>query len=153
MSTAKCQNIAGSKKIFSEQLEKNTIPKQDKSYNVYLFYFYSFRTQQNQIDRQYLTFGYQTIASVVIYVPTLITIFIIINFDTTGFMEQWKCSPHIVFDNYQFILCIVKVISMGFISLVLSYSPNFLAGVESLVRKIGQISRYLLIIIKFLGIS
>ena len=143
MSTAKCQNIAGSKKIFSEQLEKNTIPKQDKSYNVYLFYFYSFRTQQNQIDRQYLTFWYQTIASVVIYVPTLIITFIIINFDTTGFMEQWKCDSRIIFDNYEFKLYILQVISMGFISLILSYSPNFLSGFESLIKRVGQILRYI----------
>ena len=121
---------------------KRNIPKQHKI-NYYLFYFHSFSTQQNQIDRQYLTFWYQTIASVVIYVPTLIIIFIIINFDTTGFMEQWKCDSQIIFDNYEFKLYILQVISMGFISLILSYSPNFLSGFESLVKRVGQILRYI----------
>ena len=125
----------------NEQLKKN-IPKQDKI-NIYLLHFYSFRTQQNQIDRQYLTFWYQSIASVAIYVPTLIIIFMIINFDTTGIMEQWKCDSSIVIDNYEFTLRIVKVISMGFISLVLSCSPNFLSGFESLVKRIGKILRYI----------
>ena len=86
---------------------------------------------------------YQSIASVAIYVPTLIIIFVIINFDTTGFMEQWKCDSSIVIDNYEFTLRIVKVISMGFISLVLSCSPNFLSGFESLVKRIGKILRYI----------
>ena len=125
----------------SEQLRK-FIPKQDKI-NIYLLHFYSFRTQQNQIDRQYLTFWYQSIASVAIYVPTLIIIFMIINFDTTGIMEQWKCDSSIVIDNYEFTLRIFKVISMGFISLVLSCSPNFLSGFESLVKRIGKILRYI----------
>ena len=67
----------------------------------------------------------------------------IINFDTTGFMEQWKCDSSIVIDNYEFKLRIAKVISMGFISLILSHSPNFLSGFESLVKRIGKILRYL----------
>ena len=58
----------------------------------------------------------------------------IINFDTTGFMEQWKCDSRIVFDNYQFQLLIFKIAFMGVISLILSCSPDFLAGLESLVR-------------------
>ena len=114
-------------------------------------YFFSFRTQQNQIDKQYLTFWYQTIASCAIYVPTLISIFLIINFDTTGFMEeQWKCDTHIVFDSVEFKLHVLEIALMGFISLILSYNPNFLAGFESFVR---NILRYIDKVLKYIVIT
>ena len=75
----------------------------------------------------------------------------IINFDTTGFMEeQWKCDTHIVFDSFEFKLHVLEIGLMGFITLILSYSPNFLAGFESFVR---SILRYIDKVIKYIVIT
>ena len=50
--------------------------------------------------------------------------------------KQWKCDTHIIFDSFAFKLHVLEIIIMGFISLILSYNPDFLAGFESLVRSI-----------------
>ena len=92
-----------------------------------------FRSRQKMIDLQYLTFWYQTIVSSLIYIPSLITIFVFVNFD----IAQWmNVQTHIVFSKYEFKLHIFTCMVMGLISLVLAYSPNYLAGFEECFQSI-----------------
>ena len=80
---------------------------------------------------QYDTFKSQTIACSVIYIPTLILICVLVNFD-----KSLSYDPQVIFGNSDFNIHIISTTLMGVNSLVLSNSPDIFNGLEKCIDSI-----------------
>ena len=89
------------------------------------------RSKNDLIRQQYSTFKCQTIACCLIYIPVLILICVLVNFD-----KSYSYDPQVIFDNSDFNIHIGVTILMGLISLVLSGSPNVFDGFEKCMQSI-----------------
>merc|ERR1712223_1865075 len=83
---------------------------------------------KRMINLQYNTFWYQTIASVVLYIPCLIGIFVVIE------QRFFGCSEKIYYTNYEFRWHIFLSVVMGLLSVILAYCPNCAEGIVRMVE-------------------
>ena len=82
-------------------------------------------SKEKLIKMQYQTFWYQTLATVLIYVPCLIGILYMINF------TNWKYDSQVIFNNKEALLTILSTILMGIVSLILAWNPNIFNAIEN----------------------
>ena len=77
------------------------------------------------IELQYKTFKWQTLASCIVYIPTLIVIMVLVNTDRSHCYDS-----EVIYNNFEFNTKHVMLIVMGLISVVLSFNPNSIKGFE-----------------------
>ena len=73
------------------------------------------------IKKQYVAFKHQSIVGFVVYCVTIIVIISFVNF-----YDGWLYKSHIILENFEFHTMSCVLLIMGFISIILSLSPNFM---------------------------
>ena len=90
-----------------------------------------FRSRKDLTELQNITFREQTFASCFVYIPTLITILVLVN------TRKSHCyDSEVIYDNLEFNTHLIVLIAMGLISAVLSLSPNIFQGFEKCIDAI-----------------
>ena len=119
------------------------IPSQENLWNSHTFYpselftvshtlqYLISRSKKDLIRQQYSTFRCQTVACFIIYIPVLIFMCVLVNFD-----KSYSYDPQVIFNNSDFNVHIGVTILMGLISLILSGSPNVFDGFERCMQSI-----------------
>ena len=82
-----------------------------------------------RIKNQYLTFKFQSIASLVIFGLSLVVTWFFINFD-----EEWSYSSTMILDNIGFNIILVTFLIVGFISALLSFQPDVNKANEAFLK-------------------
>ena len=86
------------------------------------------------LNLQYKTFWLQNLWSTIIFVPTLVAIFVLINF-----YREWNYSSNVILDNTDFNIVIFVTIAMGGFSLLLSFRVTWVKFVRSISRCISHL--------------
>ena len=89
-----------------------------------------FSSKKILINLQYETFWYQSFASCLVYIPTLITTLFMVNIN-----KNWNYKPEVVFNNAEFNGHFIFTIILGVFSWIMSCSPNYFSGLLNCVRK------------------
>ena len=83
---------------------------------------------------QYKTFWLQNFWSTIIFVPTLIAIFVLINF-----FREWNYSSNVILDNTDFNLVLFITIFMGIFSFLLSFKITWIKSIKFILRCISRL--------------
>lgn len=78
------------------------------------------RSRPKLIAIQSEIFFYQSLAAMIVYLPSLIACFWKINYDS-----NWLYDPKVVLNNQQFNAIIILLLGIGVLSFVLSFRPNW----------------------------
>ena len=73
------------------------------------------------IGLQYYTFWWQNFFSTIVFVPSLITISVLVNV-----YPWWAYDPHVILKNEEFNIVITTTIFMGVLSLALAKNPSWM---------------------------
>ena len=90
------------------------------------------------IALQYKTFKYQTIFSVVFYIPALFVMIFIVNFKL-----GWSYDSNVIMSNTTFNFASAMIIYIGVVSLFLSFEPNWVVMMKKMANYFADLNKEL----------
>ena len=92
------------------------------------------RNRRYMIQLQYNTFWLQNLCSSAIFIPTLLALFVLINF-----YQEWNYNANVILDNTNFNMTVYVLVAMGVLSFVLSFNITWVKCMKRFTKAISHL--------------